>query len=349
VEMPDSRFLCHSKPFLERPWAYFDACCRLYCHQITNIRYDDAVQELLRPSLVMNFIEGVVGRGSDHTREYFKTLSSSMPTMQSDEAGFNHFCNTAQIAWVKVSYIELLAERRRAFPVRQHLDVYGFITGVPGQECRIFCVSHCWESSNHPSPTGAQMVELARILREQGARQHDVVFYDSLSLWQWLPKEGRTQEQNEAFDFALFAMARIYAYERCEVLVLNFMDQAFLDNPDPSFGKVNRVPYHTRGWCVFEFCVALMSGTLILDLPSAQEVLKSRSTWPKTVEAFESLLDEEMQSGQLHFTNGADKSVVSFAFFRACFSMLGKTEVDACTPAEADARTPASCCRCTLL
>ena len=98
-----------------------------------------------------------------------------------DSLGFEVFCEEAQIAWLRISYVKKLATRSGPCPRRQEVDPNGIIVGrVP--KGKKFVLSHCWAAEAHIDPTG---MKLARVFEElQGLRaseedeDEDALFID---------------------------------------------------------------------------------------------------------------------------------------------------------------------------
>lgn len=188
------------------------------------------------------------------------------------------------------------------------------------------------------------MVELLRVLQGLDAHPDDVIFYDSMSLYQWCVAgdslgptitEGRTKAQQEAFDFALNDMQRLYTFYRCEVIILPYLDHEFLEDPQnfpedcapdlkhahsPIWGKKNARAYEERGWCVTEFSIARFTGTLV-GTADALQIMGTRSFWPASTEEYKNFIED----GMIQFTNSTDIRFALMIFFRACFNLLGES------------------------
>ena len=102
-------------------------------------------------------------------RELEATLADMQP-VATDRHGFKTVVAEANVAFLKPSYIKMLAEKGGPFPRRQDLKPAGLYMGVlpPG---RIFSVSHGWASEFHPSPRGLTMRRLAAKLAKLGAQR----------------------------------------------------------------------------------------------------------------------------------------------------------------------------------
>ena len=294
------------------------------------------------------------GKDRQRALDILHDILVNMSPIPEDEVGFASFCTRARIAWLRVDYIRDLASRDfrggkgGPFPRRQELDSCRIVVGVPPIDQRTFVVSHGWESEVHPSPSGGKFRKLALALGALQAADEDLVFFDFCSLPQ-ADKLGnlfenadgskrnatapayfdhnsvpyisdRTQEEWNAFGVALFDMSRLYAYKRCEVIVLPALD--LLDSfPDGNvWGFVNERPYHNRGWCCAEFSVAHANSRIVnLDDPEVKAVLKTRE-WPKTVAGYAKMMDESA-SPRVDFTYNGDRAAVKYNFFKMAMSV----------------------------
>ena len=137
------------------------------------------------------------------------------------------------------------------------------------RDALIMCVSHCWETREHPDPCGHQLEQIANSTALYYAA-HGVpvwVFYDYMSLFQYV----RDIDQNRSYQMAMNDMHVLYTHEtsytlRVETLAPEALWQRCMDKPlsvyhEPS-GCVTTVslhdllrhspPYCERGWCQAE-------------------------------------------------------------------------------------------------
>ncbi|MDC0526215.1 hypothetical protein OAO87_04355 [bacterium] len=94
-----------------------------------------------------------------------------------DKEGFKMMCEEAQLCWPKVWYLRALAERGGAFPRQQDVQPDGCVVGYP-VGCKLFVVSHAWESQYHPAPSGAKLQRLVTTLDQLQADDDDVCFLE---------------------------------------------------------------------------------------------------------------------------------------------------------------------------
>lgn len=297
-------------------------------------------------------------------------LCAGMPAATHDHEGFEFFCAGARLAWVFVRAIRhFAAQAGRPFPRRQELPAGTFVEGVPPRDRRKFVASHGWESEVHPSPSGTKMARLVQALDALGAVEDDVVFFDFLSNpqeakmgwkydegepWEGAPKRsasaepyfehnrvsfisGRTEQEKASFSYAMWDMGRLYAYQKCEVIVLPAIDSPDSFPGGEVWGMVNATPYEHRGWCCSEFATALKNQRIVnLGDPEVQRVLKSRE-WPRTAFDYERMMhytwhrgkvstDEDNPDGLefdeelgVDFTSKGDRHVVLQNFFKMSF------------------------------
>lgn len=165
------------------------------------------------------------------------------------------------------------------------------------------------------------------------------------------PLAERTRDQANAFAYAMWDMGRMYAFERCEVIVLPTIagklkpsrGEVLASFPGGNvWGDINNRPYQNRGWCCAEFAIARYCSTIRnLSDPDVQAVLKSR-VWPAggtaescrmyaemmtrtTVEemstslALRSELTYDSALG-VDFTSKGDRDAVKYNFFKMTMS-----------------------------
>ena len=136
-------------------------------------------------------------------------------------------------------------------------------------------------------------------------------------------------EELRRFNLALWEMSRIYAYNKCRVIVLPESEsiaghEQFERAPhplkqreclrSPTWGWVNDVPYGQRGWPCAEFATALRSGVIInKEDPAVKSVLAMRE-WPKAVQDY----TEMMLDPKIEFTCRGDRDHVVYIFFKMC-------------------------------
>merc|ERR1712118_225027 len=118
--------------------------------------------------------------------------------VKDDEIGFEAFCKTCDLAWVKVSYLKRFVNsgkrRTRLLPRRQELPRGSFYIGVPPAGCQKWVVSYGWASERHPCPNGTLIECLVRKLCDHGAKDDDGVFMDYTSLYQKKRKQPVGQD-----------------------------------------------------------------------------------------------------------------------------------------------------------
>lgn len=188
------------------------------------------------------------------------------------------YLDTAQIKWVSVGYLRQLAKEAKAMTRCQDVPEDQCVVGSKGfprkreMKKHRWVLSHPWLSKDHPDPSGAKLQALVGELDAQGAPDTDAVFIDYMSLPQnnkldpdlkrieargERPGPGehpamRSVEEEERFKVALKSMQFIYSVGKTPVIVLP-MDELL-----PS-GQT----YITRGWCFFEFCLAVSFGNVV--------------------------------------------------------------------------------------
>jgi hypothetical protein len=183
-------------------------------------------------------------------------------------------------------------------------------------------VSHPWLSKAHPDPEGKKLGLLVDQLNTLGAEDDDAIFLDFISLPQHdsqdgelrrLSREGnwpnpgrhpsvRTPVEEEYFNKALGSIESIFSVANIPVIVLPMENEV-------DAGR----EYISRGWCFFEFCVALSFGTLANDhiypeVQRLQEIVEDMGG--NTIEGFRKGFKKT------YFTNRGDQEVVLRLFER---------------------------------
>ncbi|CAE7796387.1 unnamed protein product, partial [Symbiodinium necroappetens] len=198
------------------------------------------------------------------------------------------------IRLVRGEFLEHLVSQGRAFPRRQEAEMALAPSGktalvswgeiqreaclpLADRQTDIVCVSHCWESREHPDPFRYQLEEIARCPR----LRQSWFFIDYMCLYQY----PRTIDQQTSFKLALDHIHLLYSHDctntmfideltpeikeqRCEESVEVFcessgqLDWVKLAEPaelidkegqsSPKMLVMNQTPYVQRGWCVAE-------------------------------------------------------------------------------------------------
>lgn len=171
----------------------------------------------------------------------------------------------ANICWLSLRYLAVLAERRDKLPRRQdlpseavyNLEAFGSSSFLaPSREklkaqggpvaTAAIVVSHSWWSKEHPDPEGRQVQTLvahfATVLSHLPTSSDIPVFWDFSSLFQ----HPRSETQTADFQHALEGMHLLYVHQETCVVQLEGVPY---DVPNP-------MPYHERGWTTFERALA---------------------------------------------------------------------------------------------
>ena len=193
--------------------------------------------------------------------------------------------------------------------------VYGKGHRFEAKPLPIVAVSHWWRTKAHPDPKADTLKVVALQLnyllterfssgstcKEMGLRDFGV-FFDYGSLFQ----EPRTEEEQAAFKRSLGHINLWYAHALTTCIMVTAP-------PGPDLTDI--VPYHDRGWCSFEYQLALL-------LLTSEYI----SLWPQLLEndkpgdslyhkrpalADEHAFFEGGTCGSKIFTNGADREIVA--------------------------------------
>ncbi|CAK0809343.1 unnamed protein product, partial [Prorocentrum cordatum] len=216
------------------------------------------------------------------------------------------YLDDAQVKWVRFGYLRRLAEsgsimaRCQDVPADEAVIGRSGFPGDRGDPKHRFVLSHPWLSKKNPDPSGAKLQMLVRQLDLLGASDDDdaFVFIDFMGLPQhdtsdpdfenleqadnW-PKPGehravRTEAEEALFTKALSSMELIYSMSNTPVIMF------------PMDGEVAAgSEYPSRGWCFFEFCLALSFGNIAnaaIHPPVGQMCRKGASLRVDTVECF---------------------------------------------------------------
>lgn len=222
----------------------------------------------------------------------------------------------ADVGLVRAQYLWRLHEEGGSLPRRQELDGVRFPLAGRERDClvapdelrhwaeddspqrpRIFAISHCWESREHPDPCGYQLS-----LIHDYTRKYDHafdcemwLFYDYSSLCQY----QRNDQQEQSFRRAMRQMHLLYAHnstttlrietltpepllQRCrsegrqiwahvagQLQLVSLKDLRFEDdhpdvvpcfNPQCPYLHGYAIPYRQRGWCEAEAQWSAMRG-----------------------------------------------------------------------------------------
>jgi len=328
----------------DEPVLFAELQCATFCQRILNRRKEDvkqvvacAIEAVLSPN------EGRAGR---------KLLQSlRVPSIREDGANFYAFCDVAQLAWLKVSYVQALAKRGGPYPRRQDLSTGGFHIGAPPEGVQVFTLSYPWSSQYHPSPNGCKLKELVTTLDKLNAQRNDLVFIDYCSLPQAgradmpavyfqsnelslpttnEPMAGKSPVEQKQFGFALSEMARLYVFKRCRVVVLP-------QREDPNDFPIDanawgltaglddrHHDYHRRGWCVSEYATARKAGTIANARDNGVVAIEESRAWPNTFAEYKAMMADTNEKSKVSFTNSGDREVVSHIFFRMAYSISGR-------------------------
>ena len=264
-----------------------------------------------------------------------------------------------------MSYVRFLAAQAEAepspFPRCQDLPPGSYIEEAPpvGQ---VYVVSYTWSATDHPSPGGAKMRELAAVLDRLGASDDGGVFFDFPSLPQGGGKrpdiylstnpyarkaplleelDGRNEEEVARFKFALFETTRLYAYGGSKVIVLPDKDDVssfpdvgevteklndFCEPPrmetHSNWGFTKKMGYENSGWCCAEFAIAKRNGTIVNMDDAPVQRVLKSREWPNTATEYAAMMESKEQP--VHFTKKGDAEAVRFNFFKNAYSLIGE-------------------------
>lgn len=183
----------------------------------------------------------------------------------------------------------------------------------------MYSLSHCWESREHPDPTGKQLQMLVESELYGGGftlDSNDMVFIDYTCLFQF-PRELPRQE--DSFRRAMQNMHVLYAH-KCSLVLrienLSPIPQASdtvnvfqlhshqVEEACCSNLLLNRTPYNERGWCAAESQWANM-----MSLSPKLKSLGGSASWasaPMSPEVFQA----SIESSSLRFTHRDDAEQV---------------------------------------
>lgn len=246
-------------------------------HQVTLHEY---VKQHMTPEWLMN-TESQISLTRTHIqgeesliREQRHVLGNLLVPAVQDAVGFQTICEHANFRWVFVSFIHQLAERGGPAPRCQDLPPGAYVDGMVPHGSQPWVTTYPWAATNHFSPSGAKLRELAAVLRELKAESRDVVFLDFLSLLQkqrTVPKlyaeqnmlpikarhgkvelPGLNAAEKQMQKLALYETTRLYAFaggrlpdgtlvKGCKVVVLPALESPH-DFPDG--GKITLETNH---------------------------------------------------------------------------------------------------------
>ena len=165
--------------------------------------------------------------------EMLEEVIRALTPVAADETGFRVLCKETQVAFIRTPAIKRWAKAGGPCRRRQEISESDLIIGrLP--RGRILSLSHCWDATCNCDPTGEKMRDLAKELVALDAHEDEEngIFIDYCSLPQMAPRNAplhliggaplpeRTAKETKRFSFALSEMSRMYAYGRCEVVVL---------------------------------------------------------------------------------------------------------------------------------
>jgi len=324
---------------LRRGWILYQLALATSCQTIVNLseiidelspsRFFDVPAQLADPQ------QTTFTKEADRTlvRSLYDGVVSRMVSGSRDLAGFLQYCESSELVWLRVDYIKWLVKLGGPFPRRQDLHIGGCMPGVPPG--RLFVVSYAWASVYHPSPSGLKMVQLLTTLLKLGAKANDGVFFDYCSLPQVahpVPEEyfahignsstkqvGRTPHEERTFAVVINDMSRLYAFERCEVIVLPTVEPPErFPSGAKSWGPASTFQYVDRGWPCSEYAIARSCQRIAnTSDPLVQAVERARA-WPTTVDEYDRLMDPNAER-PVFFRDPRDSGVVRLLFFKHTF------------------------------
>lgn len=158
-----------------------------------------------------------------------------------------------QVKWVYVGYLRQLQVSGIKLPRCQEIPKDQCVVGSKGlprfkgayesKYKKRFTVSHPWLTKAHPDPDGKKLRMLLEELNNCGASDDDAVFIDFSGLTQ-NPRQG---DERDLFEHAKKMMHYLYSTGSIPVIVL----------AGPFEELQSELQYVDKGWCFFEFCLAL--------------------------------------------------------------------------------------------
>jgi hypothetical protein len=122
------------------------------------------------------------------------------------------------------------------------------------------------------------------------------------------------------FGFALSDMSRLYAYNRCEVLVLPRIESSeHFPSGAKSWGRSSDRPYQQRGWPCSEYAIARSCGRIVNADDAWVKKVEASRKWPTTLAEYSQMLSEAEEP--VVFTRSGDEEIVKFLFFKFCIGL----------------------------
>ena len=178
-----------------------------FCQRIANAS-DEAVKAGLDLSRLIDLpstldgLEIANGAEFDRVASMMGSVAEALRDVHHDDIGFRILCEEAQLQWLRVGYVKQLAARTKCIgeggscpgpcPRKQEVPQRDecCVLGWPGS-CRLFVMSHGWDSMFHIDPSGRKFQFLADMLKDMGADDRDVVFIDVMKSSLHIPQPWR--------------------------------------------------------------------------------------------------------------------------------------------------------------
>jgi hypothetical protein len=133
----------------------------------------------------------------------------------------------------------------------------------------VLALSHAWQTRAHPDPHGLTLQLLRAHLGAHRDSLECAIFWDFACLPQCAPHGKRTTDEQATFESALGVMAALYAsISGAAVLQQVAIPLPAADDADEQAGTLEHprdvlppLPYHARGWCIFEESCASVTAT----------------------------------------------------------------------------------------
>ncbi|CAK0834718.1 unnamed protein product [Prorocentrum cordatum] len=216
------------------------------------------------------------------------------------------YLDDAQIKWVRCRYLRRLAEAGSTMVRCQEVPVAEAVIGSEGlprsrdEPKHRYAVSHPWFSKHHPDPDGLKLQDLVEQLDLLSASDDDAVFIDYMGLPQHdmqnqdlqrlelagaCPEPGkhpavRSETDELLFKKALDSMQALYSVGGVPVIILPLgvnRSESICSSLRSSLSLSSRAQtralsmsneYLSRGWCFFEFSLALAYGNIANSVTS---------------------------------------------------------------------------------
>jgi len=137
------------------------------------------------------------------------------------------------------------------------------------------------------------------------------------------PLKGRTLVEKRRFDYAMWDMARLYAYKVIQVVLLpRPLDARQFPDGLYAWGAVKETCYAKQGFCCTEFAISTFTGCLANPHDPDVKLVQEFHKWPTDVQEYSELLHSPtIVFGRNPAERAKLKSILTLAFYKVCFGL----------------------------